>query len=49
MEAPRDVTTVSLVEANETPLGVQLVNTQRTNKHADASDLVALAIQVRFN
>ena len=45
-EAPRDVSTVSLVEANANPLGVQLVNTQRTNKNADANDLVALAIQV---
>lgn len=46
-EAPRDVSTVCLVEANDTPLGVQLVNTQRTNKNADANDLVALAIQVQ--
>jgi len=47
MEAPRDVSTVSLVEANSNPLGVQLVNTQRTNKSGDANDLVALAIQVQ--
>jgi len=47
LEAPRDVSTVCLVEANATPLGVQLVNTQRTNKNADANDLVALAIQVQ--
>jgi hypothetical protein len=47
MEAPRDVSTVALVEANSNPLGVALVNTQRTNKSGDANDLVALAIQVQ--
>ncbi|CAC5367147.1 Uncharacterized protein C1orf50 homolog,Uncharacterized protein C1orf50 [Mytilus coruscus] len=34
---------VQLVEANRRPTGVQLVNTERTNKHADPMDLVALA------
>lgn len=34
---------VQLVEANQRPTGVQLVNTERTNKHADPMDLVALA------
>lgn len=45
--APRDITTVSLVESNPTPLGVQLVNSRKTNKSADPNDLVALAIQVQ--
>ena len=40
-------TTFSLVEANSTPCGVQLVSTARTNKQADAYDLVALATQVQ--
>ncbi|CAG2244388.1 Uncharacterized protein C1orf50,Uncharacterized protein C1orf50 homolog [Mytilus edulis] len=34
---------LKLVEANQRPTGVQLVNTERTNKHADPMDLVALA------
>merc|ERR1712168_81145 len=40
-------TSYTLVEANPTPCGVQLVSTARTNKHADANDLVALAMQVQ--
>lgn len=34
---------VALVESSSRPTGVQLVNTHRTNKHADPMDLVALA------
>ena len=37
----------SLVEANSNPCGVELVSTARTNKQADAYDLVALATQVQ--
>merc|ERR1712168_752302 len=40
-------TSYTLVEANPTPCGVQLVSTARTNKHADPNDLVALAMQVQ--
>lgn len=34
---------MALVESSSRPTGVQLVNTHRTNKHADPMDLVALA------
>ncbi|KAJ8022030.1 hypothetical protein HOLleu_39404 [Holothuria leucospilota] len=38
---------VSLVESESRPSGVQLVNTERTNKITDPMDLVALAEQVQ--
>ena len=38
-----NIQAVALVESNSRPTGVQLVNTHRTNKHADPMDLVALA------
>jgi len=47
MEYPKDLSQVALVESNSTPLGVQLVNSNKTNKSADPHDLVALAVQVQ--
>ncbi|XP_059174047.1 uncharacterized protein C1orf50 homolog [Physella acuta] len=42
-----DQNKVALVEDNSCPLGVQLVNTRRTNKPSDSSDLVELAQAVQ--
>jgi len=47
MDPPISTKTVALVEANSTPLGVQLVNTRKTNKMAEANDLVELAKTVQ--
>ncbi|XP_069134187.1 uncharacterized protein C1orf50 homolog [Argopecten irradians] len=38
---------VQLVEANEAPGGVQLVNSRRTNKHSSPMDLVELASSIQ--
>lgn len=38
---------VALVESNATPLGVQLVNSKRTNKTSSPNDIVELAKQVQ--
>uniref|UniRef100_A0A0B6Y9V5 DUF2452 domain-containing protein n=1 Tax=Arion vulgaris TaxID=1028688 RepID=A0A0B6Y9V5_9EUPU len=38
---------VALVETNSHPLGVQLVNSKRTNKFSDASDIVELASAIQ--
>ncbi|BFZ05388.1 hypothetical protein BsWGS_08427 [Bradybaena similaris] len=43
MAAPPLQLQVALVEANSHPLGVQLVNTRKTNKISEAADLVELA------
>ncbi|CAG5128423.1 unnamed protein product [Candidula unifasciata] len=43
MAAPPLHTEVALVEANSRPLGVQLVNSRKTNKISEATDLVELA------
>jgi len=40
---PSNVTTVSLVESNSNPGGVQLVNSHQANRMGDPSDLVELA------
>ncbi|CAL1535464.1 unnamed protein product [Lymnaea stagnalis] len=47
MESNNCAMLVSLVEPNSCPLGVQLVNCQRTNKTSDSSDLVELARAVQ--
>ena len=39
--------TVSLVESAHRPMGVQLVNSHKTNKTSDPMDLVELARQVQ--
>lgn len=41
------MTAVVLVESNSQPLGVRLVNSRKTNKISDASDLVELAKAVQ--
>jgi len=46
MERPT-VTTVTLVESNSCPDGVQLVNSQRANRMGDPNDLVELALVVQ--
>jgi hypothetical protein len=38
---------VALVESSSTPMGVQLVNSNRANKTSSPNDIVALAMQVQ--
>lgn len=44
---PTDLETVALVESSVIPLGVHLVNSRRTNKTSDPSDIVELAQQIQ--
>merc|ERR1712062_479002 len=47
LQMPTNTSAVALVEQNATPGGMQLVNSNKTNKMYDCMDLVALATEVQ--
>merc|ERR1711976_814870 len=47
MQKPVDTRAVALVEKNASPSGLQLVNSNKTNKMYDCMDLVTLATEVQ--